>query len=288
MIPVAQGPQPNRLHPDINLVRLDRNEIIKKIAIQALTELAVSLAIGLVVCTFTASFGALFIITGVAIQCIFNIFVRCVGVYAAQKALENGPNTDQFLRIAKVAFLIAPWNFALFTAMNGQTLIHEAGHALMANAVYKNANTQIQIFPFLGGSTRFNPGELSSFGKKLGENRSLMLVTAAGPFLSLAVSSVSLASSLFMKEKHPRVSKYMQAAAINDFVTHAVYAFSALYTSPSKLSHDFVRLATFGIHPLAATAAIVAVPILITLGAQAIKEKIQQHPLQPRLAPAMA
>lgn len=286
MFPAAPVDRQHRLPPDFNIVRLDRNQIIKNIAVQALTELAISLAIGLVVCAFTASFGAVFVLTGVAIQVIFNIFIRSVGVFAAQKALEEGPDRETYLRVAKVAFAIAPWNFAVFTAMHGQTLIHEAGHALMASAVYKNANSQIQIFPFIGGSTSFNPSELSAFGKKWGASRSLMLVTAAGPLLSLAVSSISLASSFFIKDKHPRVAKYMQAAAIQDFATHATYAFSALYTSKTKLSHDFVRLATYGIHPLAATAAIIAVPILIALGAHAIKEKLEEREHLPRFAHA--
>ena len=247
----------------------DRAALIKKVALQALAELAISLGIGIAICAFFATSLQLYLVVGVAlIQSIANLFVRSVGLYASEKAREGGAH---YQRIADVCSILAPAYFAVGTAVNASTLIHEAGHAIAARTVYRNARPHIKIFPYAGGVTRFYPETLSRLGRRLGETRSLALVTAAGPLLSLSVSLIALASSLLVKKKTPIISRYLQVSAASDILNHATYALSALWTPKTKLSHDFVRLASLGLHPLAATAAILASPILVILAVTAIQ-----------------
>jgi hypothetical protein len=256
----------------------EKFERIKSLALKILLELAISLSVAIAIAPFVATpFGPLLVFAGALCQSAISAYARAIRFFAEQKGMAKS-----FPEIARRAAHVPPAAFAIGTATHVSTFIHESGHALAARAVYRNANPTIQIFPFTGGRTTFNPNELSSFGKKLGETRSIALVTAAGPLLSLTVSLAALAASLFMRKSHPETSRYLETAALSDFLTHAFYALSALWTPRAHLSHDFVRLATLGLHPLAAAAAIAAAPILLILGITALQQK-QCHPKPPGL-----
>jgi hypothetical protein len=277
--PIANAPQ---FAP---VVPFDRNQVIKRIALQTLAELALSLAVGMIVCAFVVTpMGISWVIGAAWIQCVVTLSARILGCLAFEKYLENGPQAKKYLKAAIFCSHIAPISFAIGTALNAQTLIHESGHALAAKILYQGANPEITLFPFKGGVTHFFPEKLSALGAKLGKNKSIAWVTAAGPLASLAVSSAALATSLLIKDNHPKISNYLATSAIYDFIIHATYACSALFTSPTELSHDFVRLSHFGIHPLAATVAIIALPILITLGVKATQSHQGAAPLAPAIA----
>lgn len=286
MLP-AQAVLPRNPPQVPGVIPSNRNQIIRQIALQTLAELAISLTIGAIVCSCApASFSLVF--TAAAIQCLINLVIRMIGAIAAQKILENGPHAKKYMRIAQICSFYAPYNFAVGTAINGQAYVHETGHALAAQMVYKGANPKIEMFPFIGAATHFNVNQLSRFGEKLGANRSLALVAAAGPLLSLSVSSTLLTTSLLIKDKHPTLSRYLLLTSLIDFSTHASYAFSALFTSSKNVSHDFVRLSGFGIHPLAATVAIAVSPIVIALGVTAIQRRgqlvVDARPIVPNFA----
>ncbi len=263
---VSSFPEPSRVW---TLPLATRAEVIKKLVLHTLAELVVSLTLGLAVCAFAVA--PFILIKAMFIQCAVSFVFRCIGVAAAQKAQET--NSPTYRRIAHIASILSPWSFTFITGMNTSTLIHETGHALAAKAVYQNAHPSIEVFPFFGGITRFHGDKLSRFGQKLGENKSIGLVTAAGPLLSLSVSLSALTTSLLIKKKYPNASRYLLATSISDFFFHGAYALSALRTPRTELAHDFVRLATLGIHPIAATAAIAAAPILVTLGVTALHHK---------------
>src|SRR3989344_3569174 len=131
--------QPARAAPNLQILepqlapldRLTRNQIIRKIACQILAELAISLAIGAIVCTFIPSqVGVAVVLGGAVVQCMINFFARMTGAFAEQKALQNGVQAGKYKTIARVCSYIAPSVFWAGTAVNGQRLIHEAGHAL--------------------------------------------------------------------------------------------------------------------------------------------------------------
>lgn len=157
-------------------------------------------------------------------------------------------------------------SFALFTGCNAQFLIHETGHFLAALFLYKNCSPSIAIMPFSGGVTFRRKAPLSLLGKKLGPAAVGILWTASGPVCALLVSAALLAASQAIKEQYPQLSKYLLCWSAIDFLNHARYAFSALKADPTNHIHDFARLASMGLHPIAAAVAILAIPMIIMAG----------------------
>lgn len=255
--PIAQPPDLPVSYPRTR--RSENLEIIQKIALQTLKELAVTVGAGLIICLFTATpMGILLVGVSAGIQCAVSLFFK-IRTAASDKKMESQAN-----------FATASC-FAIGTSTNISMLIHETGHALAATAIYRNACPRVEILPFTRGITRFNTGELSRLGQKMGAKRAIGFVTAAGPLFSLSVSLIALAASFFLDKSHPKTAFFLQISAISDFATHFFYALSALWTPPTLLSHDFIRLSLLGIHPLAAATFIIAVPIFLSIGILARK-----------------
>ncbi len=242
-------------------------DIVKKIAISCLKELAVSLAIGVVVALFVPLAGGIALMVSAAlVQVVVSAFFHGLGAYASQKIADGGPNLKHFERILSVCEWVTGVNFALFTGFNAQTLIHESGHAMAALSIYKRPRPAIEVYPFLGGITQFYKTSMTPFGKKLGPVAATCFIVASGPGFTLLISSILFAIGLAIKEKYPQFGKYLIAWGIIDFLNHAHYAYSALHANPSNLAHDFVHLAIFGLNPITAVIGILAIPVILTLG----------------------
>lgn len=266
--------------PPIQLEPVSISDIVKNIALSCLKELAVSLVMGMAVACFVPTAGGLaFMVSAALVQLAVSAFFHSLGAYASYKVAEKGPNLIHFERILSVCQWMTGYNFAILTGFNAQTLIHESGHAMAALSIYKRPRPTIEIYPFIGGITQFYKTSMTSFGKKLGPVAATCLIVASGPLFTLMISSVIFAIGIAIKEKYPQFGKYLIAWGVIDFLNHAQYAYSALHADPSNLSHDFVHLAIFGLHPVTATIGILAVPILITMG---------MHWWQSRKAPAPA
>ena len=147
---------------------------------------------------------------------------------------------------------LCPLTFTLFNAWNPLSLLHESGHALAAKALFVCSPT-ISL-SVNGGVTRYSAQILTALGKKLSARTSITLVTLAGPALSLIVASVCIVAGLHFKNLYP------VAIGAYDCAAHAIYATLALFTSRGNTAHDFVRLRSLGIHPLAAAVSFAAVP----------------------------
>jgi len=247
---------------------LDQRAIIRDVAKRCLVELGVSLAIGAVSFFFTASLlhGAL-LFAAIAVQTICNAALR----YARALA-EREPQSEESRKIAAACAYLCPTTFAYLTAVNAQSLIHESGHAAAASLLFKEANPQITLTPCLGGLTRYSATHLSALGQKVGRSKTLLLVTLMGPVSTLFVSAVAMAVGLAIGGKFPELGTYLEGVGRGNFYAHAFYAVTALLSSPPSSAHDFVRLGSYGIHPLAAAIAILAVPILIHLAARASRK----------------
>ncbi len=242
-------------------------DIVQKIALKCLKEFAAATAAGLLISCFVGlPSGMTLLITATLVQFAVSIFFHSLGAYASYKASEGGINQIHYERAVSACEMITGSNFALFTGYNAQTLVHETGHALAALLIYKRPRPLIEIYPFIGGITQFYKTSLSDFGKKIGPAASTCLVVASGPGLTLLISSVLLAVGVALREKYPQLSKYLIAWSILDFVNHAFYAYTALHAEPWNLSHDFVHLSIFGLHPVTATVGLIAIPIVIALG----------------------
>ncbi len=224
----------------------DLSTKIQKIALPILLELTASLAIGAICSTFVATpAGATLLATGIVIQLIVNITLRFF--------IDDQDNW------------ITPSVFALGTAFNAQTLIHEAGHALAIQSLLHNSKPTITLLPFQSGLTKFRVISPTDLGKQLGTHHIMPLVAAAGPALSLAVSSATLTAGLSLQEQAPELGRTLIVASLVDFLFHFVYALTALIAAPTDFAHDFITLSLAGIHPLASAITIAAIPAFIYL-----------------------
>ena len=151
-----------------------KEQLVKKVALACLVELAVSIAIGAAVCCFVATpAGVSLILTTLTIQFAVNTVLRSLSAAAYYKARQT---KDDLLLGTSVGLRALPsLGFAALTGYNAQSLIHESGHALAAKAVYSPANPRIEIFPYQGALTHFTSKKLTPCGKFVGISGSALL-----------------------------------------------------------------------------------------------------------------
>lgn len=230
-----------------------QNETIKRIAINTILELALFLTVGVTISFFVSPIGTGYLASCIALRCAMSFILRCM-----EEAVSP------VFREKKIFFgTLRAFNFSRI-GTQASTLIHEGGHALSTFLVYQNPKPRIEIVPGIGGNTSFSVDKLTNFGKAIGRNRSLALVTAAGASLSLLASSILFWLGLKLRKTKQEISAYLIIYAVTDFMTHACYALSALWTRRDVVAHDFVRLyALTGVHPLLVAVVIAAIPAWI-------------------------
>ena len=245
---------------------LTSTEIVGKVARKCLKELAISMTISAFVVIFVpVSIGTVTILSAVILQFVVSLFFHSLGAFAACRAAKAGPAV-----LNQVVAACEWWtgeNFAFFTGVNAQMLVHEMGHAIATLSLYKNPRPRVELMPFEGGLTTYYKA-LGALGKKIGPVATTIAVTASGPAFTLLVSAIILAVGLAIRAKHPHISKYFISWGVLDFLNHARYAYSTINADPFNLAHDFAHLSILGINPVVATIAILAIPIVITIGMQ--------------------
>jgi hypothetical protein len=216
---------------------------IEKVARETFAEITLSFTLA-GFCTLFAVPGSVPILFGEAtIQCIVNLALR----------IFKPSRTDW----------LSPTLFHLGSLHNVQVIGHEAGHVLALHALLKNPQPQVRLIPFFGGSTSFRVKEATALGQWIGKDWIMPLVSAAGPLLSLSLSTLGLLFGLSHLKSYPDTSRCLIVASLVDFLIHTLYAFSALWIDPTNFANDFVALWSVGIHPLVPIFLMVAVPILI-------------------------
>ena len=233
------------------------SERIKAIAMRALTELAIAFAFTAVCIPFVASWAISIQITTISLA---MALVNSAILELTQRILHNNRNL--------LSHAICSASFYQCSAGHAMTLVHETGHFCAAKLLFKG-NPQMRIIPFVGGWTKWSARYFTSMGLQMGYRNSIFLITFAGTGLALLAASITLVVGLALRHAHPHASSYLIAIGVYPFVNHTAYALSALWTAPSELGHDFVRLRGFGIPPIAAASTILAIPIIIFLGAMA-------------------
>lgn len=242
-------------------------EIVQTVAIKVFKEMAVAVTLGAVITCFVATpSGLMFMISSSIVQFAVSAFFHSLGAFAAYKVLERNSNQRMYAKTASLCEWITGCNFGLFSGFNSQIVIHESGHALASLLIYRRPRPLIEVFPFVGGSTQFYKTGLTPLGKKLGAAASTCFVIASGPAMTLFVSSALLTIGIAFLDTYPQFGKYLISWSLVDFLNHAVYAYSAMGAEQWNLSHDFVHLSIFGLHPVAASVGILAIPIVISLG----------------------
>ncbi len=247
----------------------EKKSLIWDIAKRSLVELAVIGVMAGVTLFFVANpMTALFIVGCALITFTVNILFRVFLAYI-QYRINHSENESEkkFLeKIFKVGQWFAPISFSCFQAQTANVLIHESGHALAANLLFKTKNTTVTVQPWGAGFTSYILKGFTSLGAKLGYAGSDLVVTAAGTGLAVGVSAVALGIGLGVEKMAPETSKYLISSAVINVITHAYYALSALWTSSASLGHDFVQLALYGIHPAVAVIGIIAIPLIVRTG----------------------
>ena len=240
---------------------LTPSSIAKDIAKSALLEFAISLLLtGISYCFIATPAAAATLGIGLAIQTIVSLAIRIYIGYCnyhqqTLPAQEAPPLEEKWL---------GAYSFAWGSAHNAQVVVHEAGHALAAKALLQGVNTKITLLPYNGGVTNIQWKGVSWLGEKIGHERIQPLISAAGPLLTLALSTVLLGVGLAHLDTSPEISRMLIVSALIDFVTHILYALSALTSNLTRFSHDFFALWQLGnIHPIVAAVAIAAIPVLV-------------------------
>ena len=236
---------------------------IKEVALLALKEL--------VFCLPFAYAASLFAVTPI----VASMFLQCTVTIVALAALLRmssfwlkalKPHLQPFyqswaMRIAQGCDYWAFTSVILNDLSTRKLVIHEGGHYLAASLLFRGSRPRITLnHPFLGGSTAFSTYRLTPLGSLFGNHSSRLIIAAAGVAAELAVSIVEMGIDHFQSGKRPQLCKYLYASAIATITNAALYALSALLNPDPSSGHDFAQLAAGGIHPLLATAVILAVP----------------------------
>lgn len=134
--------------------------------------------------------------------------------------------------------------------------IHEYGHALTALCTFVDSDPKVHA-DFRGGSTTYITSYgLTTLGKLLGEERSKLLIAAAGPLASVLFGSAEIALSTMVDQNHPLMAELLSDHGFVQIAETMLYGLSAFTASKMNLGHDFIFLWQYGgIHPV--------VPLLI-------------------------
>jgi hypothetical protein len=245
------------------------NQLLYDVAISTIKEAVLSVAMVTVTGCFVASYAIPCLISSAITLIAINALVRLVGAmarYALHQLEQNNSNHTLVMAGLQVIDMtcqgICPLTFAYFENVTTANLIHEAGHASAIRSVYQKANPMIEIFPWDGGSTSYRAGALTNFGKWIGANNSEVLITAAGPAFAIITATIQIIFSHRIQKDNPEASKALLASAVVNIASHVKYAVSALWKTSFSPAHDFqVLWKIANIHPLAAAATMVALPI---------------------------
>lgn len=235
------------------------NKIIS-VASRAFLEIGVALALNISIMTFIA--------TPLTLTMMSGLILGTLAIGAVRIAFDFYRDQNWKATIEKENAKVKGISHASLVNTIGlagpNIVIHEAGHAFASIALLKEAQPEISIFPYRGGSTSYVISNgATKVGEFLGKRNSLLIITAAGMMAStfFALFEFGLASKL--EESYPTISKIMTDHAIFQLLNEIVYAITAFVTSKADLAHDFVCLwQAGGIHPAIPIAFMIALPLI--------------------------
>ena len=138
------------------------------------------------------------------------------------------------------------------------TWLHEMGHAKMAEALFVDPQTSIEVNPFRGGVMRWRPGQLSELGHKVGRDTARGMVAAAGPVVDMAIAATSFGVGFKMRKEHPLIGRALMGYGIMSVVNDIAYAGKALggdMVKKAAAGNDFANMGVkLGLHPIASIA----------------------------------
>lgn len=197
--------------------------------------------------------------------------VIVLGVNLMARAVANGcryaaiiEDKGLFFRTVSLgAEFVSPLCFAVgLTSCMIHPLIHEAGHVFTSLIVYRGNQIEVVAHSLLLWTTNASSTGYSSIGNFLGRHYSKMVFLGGGTLTTVIASQWAIALGLHFRSSV--LSKYALLTALFALSQEFSYAKSAL--TESKI-HDFTKLwKEGGLHPAAAMAAIVVMPLISTAG----------------------
>jgi hypothetical protein len=256
---------------DVRAPQYGVQDLVQEVALNALKELAVSLALTGIACFFIATPAgiALTLATSAGFT-LFNALLKAAQLYLEHSA-KNDPSLEQFYNFISPVFTLARGIVFAFASFSFATLIHEGGHFLAIKFFSPDINPTVEIFPDGGGVTTWR-GTISNQSARA-------VISFAGAGAAIAVSLIALIAAHKAKDSHPRLSGHLNGWAAANILHSSLYALDAWTTPVNALrGHDFVALANYGLNPLALAIGMIAVPLLIK-GAMMVADHYRQRSL---------
>lgn len=257
-----------------------KNQLVWEVVSTSFVEMGVGLLTTGAACCFIATPWIPTVLTTTVICIAITTLLHSIEAYfnyqLSCELLKKNSEKDQDIihlaepkafTIATLHYFIRPFPFAILNDVFHGTLVHECGHAIAASILFENSNSKIEIYPFQGGLHSFKARYLSPWGEMFGRQRSLTIVTAAGPIFAIFEATFFVAASHLVKDSHPQLRVYLLQMSFQRICKHVAYALSALMREARKSkNHDFYQLwQRAGIHPLAAATMMIAIPLFTQL-----------------------
>lgn len=253
--------------PSFTIISTETQDRVKTVALKCLKELSLSLSFKFVISSFVVTpAGLSLLFNTMLIQLAISTVLHSIGEFSAYKAEQSENTPSLYESTTNLTGWLSAFNLGIFTGYDTQNLIHEMGHAITSTVLYKNPRPVIEVYPLVGGLTQFYKSGLSNIGKSIGPSTTTFLIFAAGPGLTLLISTAIFTIGIAMRKEYPNLYRYFVTWSMIDFLHHAHYAYSAISEDKWNLLHDFVHLSIFGVDPLATCIGILAIPVIASLG----------------------
>lgn len=191
-----------------------------------------------------------------------NVFSRLAIIFFEWSSSRSRNAVSTFTQTCK---MIPPFTHALLYGTTGNILVHEGGHYAAISLIHTHAQPQVTIDNLFGGSTTWITGQYTVIGKFLGPFNSRLIIAAAGALLAICLATIGIIAALHFGENYPDLGKSIFFCSIFSIIGHLSYAFSALSADQNDFAHDFVMLWRCGIHPLASSICLIAIPTIAIL-----------------------
>ncbi|MCB1083768.1 MAG: hypothetical protein KDK61_05625 [Simkania sp.] len=232
----------------------NREKLIQQVALPAIRDVCLGVTFCAVTSFFVTTTPGLITLAVLPVAVtVANIYFRTVLLYFQDFKLDM---SDIWGYVAYGPLL----SFSLLDLTTRQVLIHEGGHYLALKLFYEKVQPTIEVYPLIGGITRWSsPSHLSDWGKRLGRENVEAAVAAAGVVATQLMNVPTLVVGHYLGGQ---IGSYLEASAYISALGDATYALSALFLKASS-SSDFVQLNKYGIHPFISAATTLLIPLAV-------------------------
>jgi hypothetical protein len=257
-----------------------RDNLIFQTAKSCLVDASMKIAFATVVFFFianSASFTGFIAATYVGIA--LNVVFRSLSAYYTYRKYQQKEGWLERLATPLTEHAQAALFGALYQLTAG-VVIHEAGHALAAEALYQDPQPEITLEGIDEGAvTEFDGSPTTAFARQIGVRASSFLIDGAGILTSAVLAPIAFfVTACVLKDSHPRASRTLIWSGIFSLVDHVRYALSSFTAiTHGGSGHDFVDLWRLGLHPYDAIFMMVGIPLLALVVGYATKLALSQH-----------